>query len=504
MILTYLLPLLIVAAMGWMHLEYPLGGDQTVFLMGAESIDRGGVLYVDYWDTKQPGIFLFYWMGGQLFGFVEHGVHALELIVLLLLSAGMVAFLRARLEHQWLAGAAPIATVGMYYALAGNWELTQIEFIVSVPLFLCMVALSGKSPSRYAWFASGIMAGVAAVFKLVLAPIPMAIWALAVAIDRRENEGLPSRLGRTWGPAIAGVAMVLALSLAWFIDRGAMRELLWTWFVYPASVVGEGGNFGRLFSSARWFAAFFVGPLIFMLMMGLSWRGVIKERWVMLTGAWLISALAVILIQTLSWWPYHFLLLIVPVGLLAVRGADGVVTATTRSDDSVPAAAVVATVFALSLLPGIRAAKSKWVEWRNWQISELRTTPVAFRQQISPSFERIWNDTAFLRRTDALPGPIYCFGDPRNVSLAGRKLAIPVNGWSWENYLESQWEDLPDWLRESKPAYICIEEYYGGLIQQRSPKAAEWIGANYEVLDRNEHRTWYRMRGLVDGDDPAS
>jgi hypothetical protein len=79
-IASYVLPLIIVAALASIHLPYPFAGDQTLFLLGAAALDRGEVLYVDFWDIKQPGIYLFFWLAGRLFGFSKIGVHLLELI----------------------------------------------------------------------------------------------------------------------------------------------------------------------------------------------------------------------------------------------------------------------------------------------------------------------------------------------------------------------------------------------------------------------------------------
>ena len=38
--------------------------------------------------------------------------------------------------------------------------------------------------------------------------------------------------------------------------------------------------------------------------------------------AWLLVGSVVIGIQRFSWWPYHFLILFTPAGILGIRGAD--------------------------------------------------------------------------------------------------------------------------------------------------------------------------------------
>jgi hypothetical protein len=56
--------LAMVVVLGGLKVYTPLDGDQALFLYTAQSIDAGGVLYVDVWDLKQPGIFWFYGAAG--------------------------------------------------------------------------------------------------------------------------------------------------------------------------------------------------------------------------------------------------------------------------------------------------------------------------------------------------------------------------------------------------------------------------------------------------------
>jgi uncharacterized membrane protein HdeD (DUF308 family) len=39
------------------NLYYPFVADQVVALSGAKAIAEGGILYVDFWDNKMPGLF---------------------------------------------------------------------------------------------------------------------------------------------------------------------------------------------------------------------------------------------------------------------------------------------------------------------------------------------------------------------------------------------------------------------------------------------------------------
>src|SRR4051812_3485729 len=123
---SYILPLVVVAVLAGIHLPYPFAGDQALFLLGAAALDRGEVLYVDFWDIKQPGIYLFFWLAGHLFGFSEVGVHLLELSWQGVFTIVLIATLRSYYEIPWLSSLVPLATISPYYCFAAGHLLTQL------------------------------------------------------------------------------------------------------------------------------------------------------------------------------------------------------------------------------------------------------------------------------------------------------------------------------------------------------------------------------------------
>ena len=76
----YVGSLLLIAAFGALKLALPLHRDGATFLWLASQLDRGAVLYTDVWDVKQPGIFIFDYLAGRMFGFSAEGVHLFELL----------------------------------------------------------------------------------------------------------------------------------------------------------------------------------------------------------------------------------------------------------------------------------------------------------------------------------------------------------------------------------------------------------------------------------------
>ena len=87
----YALALAVIVAVGALNIIYPFVADQVIALTAARTLDQGGVLYVDFWDNKMPGLFWFYRIAGELFGYDETGVHTLELIWMTAFAVIMMA-----------------------------------------------------------------------------------------------------------------------------------------------------------------------------------------------------------------------------------------------------------------------------------------------------------------------------------------------------------------------------------------------------------------------------
>jgi hypothetical protein len=105
--------LALIAAVGALKLALPLHRDGATFLWLASQFDRGAVLYVDVWDVKQPGIFVFDYLAGKLFGFTAEGVHLFELLWQLAFAVIVMIALRPALGHRWLAGGADGVPCGL-------------------------------------------------------------------------------------------------------------------------------------------------------------------------------------------------------------------------------------------------------------------------------------------------------------------------------------------------------------------------------------------------------
>jgi hypothetical protein len=316
------------ALVGIVNLPLPFFGDQALFTVMASMMSDGSVLYVDVWDVKQPAIFLFYLVAGEGFGYSEVGLHTFEVFYWLSLAAILAITLKSVLTSRLAIVASIFLTIGTYFMVVRPYEMGMVEGLVNLPLYLAMwfaYSQSGRGQQerlRPAVF--GFFAGLVLLFKLLFFPIVVGFWMVALVELRRQGRST-RELAVATGWVAVGMALPLTPTVAYFALQGGLDELVWTTFVYPWQAVAVPGATQSLLHLARsvwWFGWSFL-PVCLLALLGL-WRVLRHGRTQFdnLALVWLVLGSVVILMQRSSWWTWHFLLLIVPLGLFGGRGVD--------------------------------------------------------------------------------------------------------------------------------------------------------------------------------------
>lgn len=495
----------LVVAVGLLRLGSPLDGDQALFLFYASWLDRGLHLYVDLWDNKQPGVFWFYWAAGRFLGFNSVGLHILEWFWMA--AAGCMLLWAARLEFgcAWVAELVPLFTVGLYYWCASTWFMTQVEGLVALPLAGCVLAsvLAVRRPLSARWMhaAFGLCMGLVVVLKIVLVVVPIALLLVMIPYAGAAQGGRKLYVdGWALGATLCGAALPLG-GVAWyFIHNHAWGAFFLANFVWPRLALqeNEGKSLWTLLRAARWWLTVSL-PSVFLVFKIRRDFGHEQLRLIeAMAVAWLFAGIAAILVQRISWWGYHFLLLLWPMGLIGASAADRLLSRRDATDDKllresrrIVAIAAMA-MFAVYPMQAVRGAAAAVKA----SMSSYGTRLEAFQDVIDPKSTERRQLVARLRERAAdwaeELSTIYAFGNPNWMLAFDLPQALPIHGWAWEIMLERQWAELPAQLSAAQPALLYIDDDYAKLIARRSPATFEFVMRAYTpVLRTSEPGTWY-------------
>ncbi len=442
--------LLAVLVAGVFSLPRPLGGDQALFLYMAKAIDNGAVLYRDVWDAKQPGIYVFYFVAGNLFGFNEIAVHLAELIVMLTLAVVLQRTLPDLGLSRRAAALAPLVTVLPYYLVSTTWDLGQLEPLIGLPLYVGFWASLRARTSvahQARWqLAAGVCCAVVSTFKLLYVPYGLLFLAFSL---RREQR---ARIAAMWA---LGFAAVWSPVLIWVAAHGLVHEVWYTWITFPGTSRRQAAQpFSVLTSSARSFGRSFA-PVAALGLVGLWANRRWLERWMVLALVWV--ALAIVLDLTQFWWRYLYWDASVPVGLFAVLGVIAMYDNLREHRRAVLGSlTVVVLLGAYSLAP------------HRHRFGESFPDPTAtFRQTDSrddlraleePEYGDLDTTLAVLRAPDARPGTVVIFGSPIVQLASGRAQAGRIPGFLANTLGPDEWHDFAAEIRATAPAYVFIGE----------------------------------------------
>lgn len=527
----YAIGFAIFLSLGAANLFYPFGDDQAVLFFAAKELHEGARLYVEYWGNKQPGLYFFYLWACRLFGFSEFGVRMLELIWLSIFALVLMITLRPCFQARWLSALVPLATLGLYYATAMQDELTQLEILVAFPLYLVAWlslraletsdrtegASGASSAVRMAllFFVSGLCAAVATLFKLLLAPIPVAFWLIAsFYLLRGGGVSLLGLLFRVWVPVAIGVILPFIAVLLWFWQIGALRELLWTAFVYPpeALITAPGASKTRLVTASAFVLKNSAPWLLFVVVTLVIWfRSKPASRMVTMMLAWGLLAIGLFLIQRFSWWPYHTLLFFTPLGILAVVGIDHVAHYASRFLDFSAllqqnrmlrylTPAMISTF--LFALPPTASLTGPFLTKAQILISETMMSGFGvktYQWKVDPRQKHLHMSGRFLIEPTARPGPIYSFGSALVYRNSGRRSAHRTAGFSWEFFVPAQIDEIIEALDATQTPYIFVE-YGTSKLYKRHPKVARYLRTQYRRMKKDDHGVWFER---ISGDLPT-
>jgi len=499
--------LILVFLIGLIHLPHPFTTDQGLFITGALEMNRGELLYRDFWDWKQPAIYGFYFLAGKLFGFNEIGIHTFELIYLLIFSIVLIVTLKSYYQHRAIASLVPLLTVGTYYGYSYIPEYfiphyIQLEALVGFPLFLSLwFAYQASQSSKYStlWlFLSGLMGSIVLLFKFMFLPILVVFWiATLIYILKQQRKPLKIVLWNFFSFTGLGMILPLFIVFAYFAKFNILDIVYKTFIVYPPMInletlIGDSSISSRLISGLRWFGNKY-SSLVALGLIGasVSWYRQ-KDLLTLNFILWIIFGFFVIWAQLISLWQHHYLLLSVPLGILAAKGLD-VIWNNLKNIEPFSFSRKFYLIAGFSLFflltPFLNSFLQTVINLKTENFAFGKEQPLKYQSKIG--YKKFLEEISFLSKPESLPGSIYVFGEPLYYYLSGRGQAISINGMYPPTLLPELWGKIVTELKQTRPPYIFVSKRWKLIIAKKSPQFTHFMETNYRVLRKSKAGTWY-------------
>lgn len=478
--------MLIIVVIGIIQSRTTMGGDQSLFVVIAQQLDMGKVLYQDLFDYKQPGIYLFYLLAGKVVGWDDIGIHLFELgywiIFTLILFYAVKEYQLFRLQYFY--SLLPLFIIGVYYCNAHWLHLTQLEAIINFPIFLIVWLLDRAYKSKgnlfLTYFATGVLVAVVLLSKLVFAPIIAGFFLIHFLFVWKAHN-LTYIVRTQIFPLVLGFVIPVSVFLFYVFHHHIETLVFDIYFKIPASVIGLTDQIDpeRLMTSVKWFIK---KMIVFLILAGIGVFMIrkIESHFLSLLLAWAVVGLFVVLMQKTSWWAYHFQLLYVPIGFFAAIGLDLILYHLFQYQlikkariESFAIILVLVSIFYIQY-------HTLWKNHTASNVTKLNTYDYAQ--------EEVANVLSVLKEKDTM----FVCGNPRMYVLASRLPELSTNGWILEYYLDFQWEAFYTELVKSPPTYLFVKVDYDKLIQEKNKSLWQHIINNYSIFESLEHGTWFK------------
>ncbi len=503
--------LIIVGILGVLCLHDGFSGDQALFLIYSKAINNGAILYKDVWDIKQPAIFVFYLIAGKLFGFNEVGIHLFEVIYWLGFSLILIFGLRRYFTNPFFAALTPLFTIGIYYSVSGSLHLTQAEALVGFPLFMslwfCQKFLENPDKIGYL-FLSGLFGGIVLTFKLLFIIILAAFWLVFFLYLKKDAKKILvfSSL------ILSGLIIPIASVIVYFVLNNAIYELWYVTFIYPSNIVlmptRMVNRSQQLKDGLEWFfkSYFPVISLTFFLSF-LNLFSLFKDRRnetsfilnrksFIFSGLflWAIFGFTVILIQRLSWWEYHYSLLMIPLGILAVKFVENIfeIIKTKPKLRHKTSLAVFTVIIMLLFIPTARRLADRIYQFKKVETVKIGNRELRITGAAAGDYKSISADTKFLR-TKNPKTPIFVFSNPLYYYLSDTPPFFSSNGAMSDMFTDVEWKKLNREMSEKLPEYIFVEPRFIPMITEADPFFINILDNNYSVYMTGDRGSFYKL-----------
>lgn len=312
---VWALGLLLVAALGALHLLTPPSPDSAIFDYMGWRVLAGDRLYVDVIEQNWPGAVWVHMLATALFGNTWWSFRLLD-VVLMLLASGALLWLGGRSGLRGTGGLAAVLYPVMYLT-SSPWMTGQRDAIVA-HLLVCGSALYLASRGRWGGAAMAVF-GLLCALAVMIRPTYLLFPALVVLLELGVH--LAGR--RPMGPFLrgAGVAAVaFGGALALVAAHGAQTGGLAGWWeaaiLYNLSVYSGSAGLPTYLGALRWLFQSWHWYLVFGAFGALLWWRT-GDRWVWSLGMALAVTCVVSFVVQGKGFGYHLMGLLPLLALMA-------------------------------------------------------------------------------------------------------------------------------------------------------------------------------------------
>ncbi|MEX0617277.1 MAG: glycosyltransferase family 39 protein [Candidatus Woykebacteria bacterium] len=209
-------------------------GDEAIYLVIGQKINRGGLLYAEIFDHKTPGIYYLAAWSTKLFGDM---VWSFKFLLGIWMIPTLVCFylLVKELFDKKTAFFGLIILAALTTTPLTEGNIVNSEILIILPA--CLALLFGL---RNHFLISGIFFSLALLLKFP-AIFDFAAFFVFVFLFVRKNGALPTLVNLF--KLIVGFAIPFALTLVYFASRGTLSSYINSAFFFNASYTNYGNEF---------------------------------------------------------------------------------------------------------------------------------------------------------------------------------------------------------------------------------------------------------------------
>lgn len=295
-------------------LAMPLGADQATFYRGGRTLLEGGSLYHDFIDVKPPLVYLFYGIGGSLFGGTPTAIRLFDVLWQVLTVATLLLFLR-HIGTSRLTQAGTVIFYTIAYTSLGHTGTAQAESVFSF-FAVCTLYAVTLRPGAARDTLIGICCAIAFLLKYPLAIIGPA----AILVFILRGVALGSAFITV--ARVAGVAIVTLAVAVWpFAIDDDTRNGFIQIVDYLRVYAGSSGSFVSQATVGLKLTSKFFGDALSLLGCYVAITGVLRSRTPLVRS---VVVFGIMLVATVmlegKYQMYHFSRLLLPFAIVFGAG----------------------------------------------------------------------------------------------------------------------------------------------------------------------------------------